>query len=78
MAMKANSSHPKAPSARISEPTKTLLVVDDDQVVHPKTPVPMLSGSLRFLRDATQDLDRMVLRLTRRITPIQCAFCMIC
>jgi DNA-binding response OmpR family regulator len=119
--MKTKSSHSEPPSGfpsstRISEPTKTLLVVDDDQVVrqaeaeilcqqgytvlqaesaaqalrlareaaaihllitdfsmpevdgleltrqfravHPKTPVLMLSGSLRFLRDGTQDLDR--------------------
>jgi len=119
--MNTNSSHLEPPSgfpssARISEPTKTLLVVDDDQVirqaevrilcqegytvlqaegavqalrlareaaaihllitdfsmpevdgleltrqfraVHPKTPVLMVSGSLRFLRDGTQDLDR--------------------
>ncbi len=120
--MKTNSSHSEPPSAfpssaRISEPTKTLLVVNDDQVVldaearllcrqgytvlqaesaaqalrlareaaaihllitdfsmpevdglelarrfravHPKTPVLMVSDSLRFLRDGTQDLDRL-------------------
>ncbi|MGO8677975.1 MAG: response regulator [Limisphaerales bacterium] len=29
------------------------------RAVHPKTPVLMVSGSLRFLRDGIQDLDRL-------------------
>ena len=30
------------------------------RAVHPKAPVPVVSGSLQFLREETQDLDRLV------------------